>query len=152
MDKGSETLCELVAEMRSKMLRGPLGKLKRWIAAGAQTFSDPDYPRVEIANLAAEIGTIARESKRAIMAWRPSRVRDRDAAIPIALDRHERAEDFLKMIEAFLAWTEEAEQELRGDRLGAENWKNVLLEAFDRITSACRTLRREVWLSGPDSI
>lgn len=148
MDESSEALCKLVAEMRSQMMDGPLGKLRRWIAAGAQSFSDPDGPRAEIASLASEIGAVARESKRAIMAWKPSRFHDRAAAVPIALDRHERAEDFLKMIDAFLTWTEEAEQEVRDDRLDAEKWKNVLLEAFDRITGACRTLRREVWMSG----
>lgn len=139
-------LRQSVADMRTALEDGPLGRLRTMLNAGAVGFGESETVGEDLTGVLAEVAEIVRRARSEASRWvsRDTRV----AATPIGLDRLERAEDFLQMVEAFSAWAGEGERRSvgGGDRFDHSEWRRTLLEVYDRILHACRSMRREIML------
>lgn len=143
-----ELLRQSVIEMRAALDNGPLGRLRTMMTGGAVGFAESETVAEDLTGVLAEVAEIVRRAKAEASQWvsRDTRV----AATPIGLDRFERAEDFLRMADAFLAWVGEGEnRSAAGEGFDYSEWRRTLLEAYDRILHACRSMRREImWGQG----
>ncbi len=142
-------LRQSVTDMRVALEGGPLGRLRALMTGGAVGFAESETVAEDLTGVLAEVAEIVRQAKVEASQWvsRDTRV----AATPIGLDRFERAEDFLRAIDAFSAWVEEGEtrSEAAGEGFDSSEWRRTLLEAYDRILHACRSMRREImWGQG----
>lgn len=142
-------LRQSVTDMRIALEKGPIGRLRTMMTGGAVGFAESETVADDMTGVLAEVAEIVRRAKADASQWvsRDTRV----AATPIGLDRFERSEDFLRMVEAFSAWVDEGERrsEAAGDGFDHSEWRRTLLETYDRILHACRSMRREImWGQG----
>lgn len=139
-----DLLRQSVTDMRSALEDGPLCRLRIMLSAGAIGFGESETVGEDLTGVLAEVAEIVRRAKVEASQWvsRDTRV----AATPIGLDRLERAEEFLQVVDAFSAWAGEGEKRSKegGDGFDHPEWRRTLLEAYDRILHACRSMRREI--------
>jgi len=144
-----EMLRRSVTDMRAALEEGPLGRLRTLMTGGAVGFAESETVADDMTRVLAEVAEIVRRAKADASQWVS---RDtRAAATPIGLDRFERAEEFLRMAEAFHAWVGEGERRSAEGGAGFDHseWRRTLLEAYDRMLHACRSMRREImWGQG----
>ncbi len=144
-----ELLRKSVTDMRVALENGPFGRLRKMMTSGAVGFAESETVAEDMTGVLAEVSEIVRRARAEASQWvsRDTRV----AATPIGLDRFERAEDFLLMADAFSAWVEEGERRSAdgGGDFDSSEWRRTLLETYDRILHACRSMRREImWGQG----
>lgn len=143
-----ELLRQSVAEMRTALEDGPLGRLRTMMTGGAVGFGESETVAEDMTGVLAEVAEIVRRAKAEASQWvsRDTRV----AATPIGLDRFEKVEDFLQMVEALHAWAGEGESRSEASEgFDYSEWRRTLLETYDRILHACRSMRREImWGQG----
>jgi len=143
-----ELLRKSVANMLVTLENGPIKRLRTLMTGGAVGFAESETVAEDFTGVLAEVAEMVRQAKVEASQWVS---RDtRAAATPIGLDRFERSEDFLRMIEAFHAWVGEGESRSAvGKEFDYSEWRRALLEAYDRILHACRSMRREImWGQG----
>ena len=117
----------------------PVELLRGLVAQGAHHFGEPDGRRDEVAAAVSEVAKIVRRARGEALRWIP-RV-ERRAAGPIELDRLEMVEDFLGSLDEFCSWARGMSDQSGGVAFDTE-WRRMLLEAYERVLHACRSMRR----------
>jgi len=117
----------------------PVELLRGMVAQGAHHFGEPEGRRDEVGSAVAAIARIVHRAKGEALRWTPRT--ERRAAGPIELDRLERVEDFLGRLDEFRSWAKEMSGQSGGTAHDTE-WRRLLLEAYERVLYACRSMRR----------
>ena len=150
MNKDMSAIRDSISKLKNTLEKGSLGQLRRWVRSGAQEFSDPDRPRVKLMKIATGIAEAVRTAQKEAIHWRDRS--SRTAAAPIALDRHERIEEFLMQIDAAVEWAEKTCSMAESGAIETRIWIPRLIEMYDTVLFICRSMRRVALGDDPSSM
>lgn len=149
MNEDMSVMRDSISKLKSALEKGALGQLRRWVRGGAQGFTDPDMPRVKLMEITTGIAKAVRTAKKEAIHWRDRS--GRTAAAPIALDRHERIEEFLMQIDASVEWAEQTCSMVESGESEAREWIPKLIDVYDKVLFICRSMRRVAIGDDPSS-
>ena len=105
---------------------------------------------MKLMEIATGIAEAVRMAQKEAIHWRDRS--SRTAAAPIALDRHERIEEFLMQIDAAVEWAEKTCSMAESGAIETRIWIPRLIEMYDTVLFICRSMRRVALGDDPSSM